>query len=118
MSLLTLHQGLYSALTGNAALMVVVKGVYDVPPPCASPPYLSLGAMHEVEGRLLDNTETKVFLRVHIWSQYKGHKQVLQVATLVRAALPEWTLFEDLEIMQDEEPNWWHGVMTLRAYDR
>ena len=119
MSLIGLHRTLYSALTGDALLMEQCKGVYDVPPVDAASPYVVVGDTHAVEGRLLDNSENKVFVRLHIWSDYKGRKEILEVAALVRAALPEAFLLEDLEVLRDAaDPQWWHGIMTLRTYDR
>lgn len=119
MSLEDKHRQLFDALSGSTGLMAVCRGVYDDPPADAASPYVVVGDTHVVEGRLLDLTEDELYIRLHIWSRYKGRREVVSISGLLRQSLPEWAFFEDLVIMQDpEEPEWWHGVLTIRGYDR
>lgn len=113
------HRLLYDTLSGNGDLMEIVTGIFDDPPDDQAGPYIVLGDLHAVPGRMLDGNEAETFLRLHIWSSYKGRKEVLLVAQLTRAALFERDfLFEDLTVARDDESEWWHGTVVFRIFDR
>lgn len=110
---------LYTLLTGHAALSSVITGVFEEPPAEQNGPYVVLGDFQQTGGRLLNDSERTGVLTLHIWSSYKGRKEVLQVAGLVDEALEEnGFLFEDLEVFQDDESGWKHGVSTYKVYYR
>lgn len=114
-----LYTLLFALLTGDAALSSVITGVFEEPPAEQKGPYVVLGDFQQTGGRLLNDSERTGVLTLHIWSSYKGRKEVLQVAGLVDEALEEnGFLFEDLEVFQDDEPGWKHGVSTYKVYYR
>lgn len=116
-SLLNLYESLFGALRNDEALSGKVVGIFDdLPTGQTEGPYLVFGDTNAAEGRNLDDSEKKIFVRVHIWSSYRGRKEVLEVADLLEAAMPEEFFFEALEVLRDDESGWWHGVVTLRAY--
>ena len=113
------HSELYAALTNNAELMAKVTGVYDMPPDNAASPYIEVGATTEANDELLDNSGAEVSATLHIWSNYHGRKEVLEVRDLIVAAIPSWALYDGIEVLRDSaEPDWWHGVVDIRYYDR
>ena len=44
-------------------------------------------------------------------------EEVLQIADLVRAALPSEWFYEELTVLKDPS-GWYHGVLTIKGYDR
>lgn len=117
MSHLTVVQAVYTALTGNAALMAKIKGVYDVVPEGTDGPYIALGYQQSLRGRIIDETERNWYYDLDIWSSYQGRKEVLEIADLVRAALPSEWFYEELTVLKDPS-GWYHGVLTIKGYDR
>lgn len=118
MSMLTKHTELYAALKNNAALAAVITGIYDMPPDNATSPYIQVGATQEVSDELLDNTGAEITTTLHIWSRYAGRKEIIQISALVKMAMPDWALYDGIEIMRDDaEPDWWHGVIDIRYYE-
>ena len=112
------HQKLYEALTSNAALMAKVSCITDDPPPNVTTPYIEVGETYEGNGELVDNSCAAVVVTLHIWSNYKGRKEVLEIRDLLIAAIPDWCLFEMFSVEQDsKEPVWWHGIFEIRYFD-
>ena len=123
MSDLMKYDELYKALAENAALMAKVSGIYDSPQDDAAPPYIEMSTVQEVNDELLDNSGAEVTVDLDIWARASasagGRKQILEINDLIIAAVPSWALYDGIEIMRDAaEPDWWHGVATIRYYDR
>ncbi len=121
MSLLK-HQMLYEALTSNEALMAKVSCITDEPLPDVQAPYIVMGETYEGNGELVDNSCAAVVVTLHIWSNYRGRKEVLEIRDLLVAALPNWCLFEMFEVNSDTERDsqdsvWWHGIFEIRYFD-
>ena len=117
------HDEFISALQSNIPLMAAVSGIYDNPPASAAAPYIVVGNTKESSDELIDNSGAEIETILHIWSTGDksggGRKRVLEVRALILDALPNWMLYDGIEIFRDpSEPNWWHGAMTLRYYDR
>lgn len=109
---------LYESLTQNAELMGVISGVYDESAPCdQKSPYILIGDLQQVEGELLDDSQRKSWFNLHFWSSYHGKSEIIQMQSMVDAALPSGIfLFTDFQILRDRESSWWHGVATYRVY--
>jgi hypothetical protein len=119
MTALMNHVALYSALKNNAALAAKISGIYDMPPTTAAFPYAEVGEVFEVSDELLDNSGAEITLRLHIWSKYAGRKEIYEIRALVIAALPEWALYDGINVMRDpDEPDIWHGIIEIKYFDR
>jgi hypothetical protein len=91
--------------------------VFDFEPDEETPgPYVVIGDTHEVEGRTMADDERKVFVRLHIWSSYRGRKEVIGIERDIEAALEgSEYLFESFQVLLDES-DWMHGVVVYRTY--
>lgn len=123
MAKLMKYDELYKTLVENAALMAKVTGIYDEPPDNAVPPYIEMSTVQEVNDELLDNSGAEVTVDLDIWAQAGAvagaRKQILEIRDLIVDAIPSWALYDGIAIMRDAgNPDWWHGVATIRYYDR
>lgn len=123
MSDLMKYDELYRVLAGNAALMAKVTGIYDSPPADAESPYIAMSTVQAANDELLDNSESEITVDLDVWARAGAsagaRKQILEINDLIAAAVPDWALYDGIVIMRDAgEPDWWHGVVTLRYYDR
>ncbi|MDO4952397.1 MAG: DUF3168 domain-containing protein [Synergistaceae bacterium] len=113
---LSKYNALYAALSGNAALMAKITAISDVIPDNQESPYIKVGTANETHDLIEKGSEIEVTL--HIWSEYLGRKEILEIRELVKAALPSWAMYEGIDIIQDsDEPNWWHGIITIKYYE-
>ena len=117
MTQLSVAQSLYTMLTGSTALMAKIKGVYDVVPENTAGPYIAIGQLQSLRGRLLSETERAWYADLHIWSSYQGRKEVLEIADLISPVIPPGLFQEELMVIQDPS-GWYHGVLTIKGYDR
>ena len=122
MAKLMKYDELYKTLVENAALMAKVSGIYDSPQNDAAPPYIEMSTVQEVNDELLDNSGAEVTVDLDIWAQAGAvagaRKQILEIRDLIVNAIPSWALYDGIVIMRDTaEPDWWHGVATIRYYD-
>lgn len=115
MSHLTVSQEIYTTIV--AALGDDVTGVFDKVPTEQPSPYIVIGQLQSLEGRLLDHSERMWAVDVHIWSSYAGRKEVVEIADAIRDGLPEKWFFEELIVLEDPS-GWYHGILTIRGYDR
>lgn len=123
MAKLMKYDELYKTLVENAALMAKVSGIYDEPPDDAVSPYIAVASVQNVNDELIDNSGSEVTVDLDVWARASasagGRKQILEINDLIIAAVPSWALYDGIEIMRDAaEPDWWHGVATIRYYDR
>ena len=117
MTQLSVAQNLYTMLTGSTALMAKIKGVYDVVPENTAGPYIAIWQLQSLRGRLLSETERAWYADLHIWSSYQGRKEVLEIADLISPVIPPGWFQEELMVIQDPS-GWYHGVLTIKGYDR
>lgn len=112
------------ALLADASLNSVLQGIYDDVPDSAASPYVVYGVDQETEGRLMDRTERTLYLALHIWSDYAGWKEVLEIRDLLVSVIGNgigvgekfcWMLFENFETVRDPS-GWRHGILTYRIY--
>ena len=114
MSQKTIIQDIFTLLK-NASLSVTA--VYDAAPENAVSPYLVLGQLQSLEGRLLSGQERRWALDIHIWSSYEGRKEVVEIADAIMAILPGELFTEEVVVIRDPS-DWYHGILTMRGYDR
>lgn len=103
----------------TAALQSVASltGVFDEQAPADQPsPYAVLGAVQELPGRLIADTERKLYVTLHLWSEYQGKVELLRLLDLIEQALPFNFCFDDFQLLKDEASGWEHMVLTLRVY--
>jgi len=117
MSYASITQRIYNLLSNDAYLAGMITGVFDVVPSDQESPYIVMGQLQALEGRLLDHSARSWSLDLHIWSSYRGRLEVVQIADLIMPIVPSDWWFEEL-IVLDDESGWYHGVLTLRGYDR
>ncbi len=114
MAYISTFQGLYDTLTASSELMAKVTGVFDALPHEQASPYIVLGAMQALPGRLLDESEHAWSLDIHIWSAYQGRKEVLEIVDILKGVLSGY-FFEEL-VVQKDPTGWYHGILTVRGY--
>jgi hypothetical protein len=119
MTLSGLYEDIYRRLIGYSPLTTLLNGdkVYDFEPDEETQgPYIVIGDTHEVEGRVMDGEERKVFVRLHIWSSYQGRKEVIDIERKIEEAMEgDMYLFESFQVLLDES-GWMHGVAVFRTY--
>lgn len=108
-----IFEQLYVALSGIEG----VTGVFDSQAPADQEgPYIVIGHNQELEGRLLDDSERKMYVTLHIWSSYGGRAETVRLFERVESAMPSDYCFDDAQIMKDDESGWQHGVLIYRVY--
>jgi len=119
MTLEALHEDIYKRLMEHNPLEALLSGakIYDFDPDEEPPgPYIVIGDTHEVEGRTIDGLERKVFIRLHIWSSYRGRREVIKIEREIEEALSgDIYLFESFQVFMDES-GWMHGETVFRTY--
>ncbi|WP_419573919.1 DUF3168 domain-containing protein [Pyramidobacter piscolens] len=109
----TIFEQLYTALSGVPGL----TGVFDGQAPAdQAGPYLVIGQSQELRGRLIDDSERKMYVTLHIWSSYGGRAEIVKLCGLVESAMPPDYCFDDAQVMKDDASGWQHGVLTYRVY--
>lgn len=115
MSHLALSQDVYTAISTSVGSSVT--GIFDKVPTKQESPYIVIGQLQSLEGRLLNHSERMWTVDVHIWSSYLGRKDVVTIADTIVSGLPEKWFFEELIVLEDPS-GWYHGILTIRGYDR
>ena len=121
MTLEELYEDMYSRLSGSEELSALIgeNKIFDYTPyEDVKGPYVVIGDTHEVEGRLLDDEERKVFVRLHVWSSADGRKETITISRAVEKILSQDVnnyIFESVQILHDDE-QWIHGILTFRTY--
>ena len=109
----SVHEEIFAVLSGIEAL----TGVFDGQAPDGQPgPYAVIGQTQELQGRLLNDSERKLYTDIHIWSSYQGKAEILAILDAIESAMPENYLFEDCQVIKDDASGWQHGVLTWRVY--
>ena len=122
MTIEELYEDIYSRLSESEELSALIgEGkIFDYTPYSDDEkgPYVVIGDTNEVEGRLLDDEERKVFVRLHIWSSAEGRKETITISHAVEKILSQDVntyIFESVQILHDDE-QWIHGILTFRTY--
>ena len=121
MTLTELYEDIYQRLTESEALAALIgsKRIYDyLPDESVAGPYVVIGDTNEVEGRLINDDERKVYIRLHIWSSYRGRSQTIAIERVIESVLmadKNNYIFDSFQVLRDNE-DWVHGVIVFRAY--
>ncbi|WP_342045985.1 DUF3168 domain-containing protein [Bacillus sp. OTU530] len=124
-ALFSLQKALYQRLKEDVELQLRVKGVYDYVPENALFPYVRLG-----EDTVIPD-ETKTFYgeeithTLHIWSQYKGKKEVKEIMDIVLQSLQDplsleggfsvsFTRPDYMDVIDEASGTIQHGVIRMR----
>lgn len=104
-----------TALTGDAELMSLVRGVLDWVPEKQPYPFIHLGESFETPANAHDRFGAQVLQTLHVWSQYRGYAQALTIANRIIHVLDHtplvidghawcWTRFVSMQTLTDPEP--------------
>lgn len=80
-----IQSAIYSALTGDSTLMSAVTGVYDDVPQSADAgsgaafPYVTIGEATHTEWDTDTELGSDVTVTIHVWSRYRGRKEVKDI---------------------------------------
>lgn len=126
MRLSELMTDIYRRLSNSEAVteLIGVGKVFSVnpTPPPAKGPYIVIGDLRSDEGRLLNDSERVIYFTLHLWSNYKGNKELISIEQAAEEAIlaPPNTAclycFDTFHVFRDIEEGWTHGVITFRAY--
>ena len=115
----------------QVALVAALKGaniaggrVYDAVPKNPAMPYVDIGETQSISEDVQGRDGVDEFRTVHIWSEYQGQKELLDIAGAIRSALHGKPLtvtgrlalvwVQDLRTMLDPDGRTQHGVLTIR----
>ena len=110
-------QSVYTLLNTDTALKAKAS-VYDFVPEDATSPYIQIQFSQALRGRILNESEREMYFDLHIWSSYHGSKEVLEIIDLIAAIVPTEWFEEDAQTILRDESGWYHGIITLKLYDR
>lgn len=123
-----LQKAAYQALTADSALtsLLGASWLYDDVPQDADFPYVVIDQMRLNDWSTGTERGSEHILMLHIWSRYRGKREVYEIADAIRAALDDAELTLDgnrlinlthqySDLKRDEDGETWHGVMRFRA---
>lgn len=124
-----LQKAVYTAITGDADVKTVIGNparVYDHVPEGAVFPYITIGEGGETDESTMGKRNEAHSINVHIWSQYRGRKEVKQIMAAIHPVLHMSSLslngvdfagmiFESSNILRDPDGLTWHGIQSFRA---
>ena len=92
LALREVQRSLYSKLSGDAVLMDMISGIYDVVPQNTNPPYVVLGngrqELQPVDALVVSDCQ----LELHVWTLASGRKAALAILSRLYALLHLGTL--------------------------
>lgn len=123
-----LQKAAYQALKTDAVLtsLLGVNWLYDDVPQNADFPYVVIDQMRINDWSTGTERGSEHSLMLHIWSRYRGKREVHEIADGLRDALHDAALTLDdnrlinlthqySDMKRDEDGETWHGVMRFRA---
>ena len=78
-ALLAIQRAIFAKLSGDTALMALVKGVFDDVPENQAFPYVVIGEATETPSNTFGRKGKDVTCTIHIWSQAKGNTEALTI---------------------------------------
>lgn len=127
-SLFGVQEAVYGALMDNTALQGLIGNpprLYDVVPPAAIFPYTMLGDMVVRDFDTKEQTGFEQTFSLHIWSRYRGRKELKSIMETIYSALHDAGLsvagasfissrFQSAATNLDPDGLTLHGVMRFR----
>ena len=120
-----IQQAIYNILTNDSTLMTKVTGVFDFVPDNQDYPYVTIGEATSIPYETYDRYGEEVSVVLHVWSRYRGMKQVNEIMDdckrlLARKsfAVTGWqniSCFHDFsEVIREPDGETRHGVIRFR----
>ncbi|HVY13512.1 MAG TPA: DUF3168 domain-containing protein [Alphaproteobacteria bacterium] len=127
-SLFAAQEAVFDTLLNNAALQALIGNparLYDLVPPDALFPYITLGDVVLRDFDVKDRTGFEQTLLLHAWSRYRGRKEVKSIMQAVYDALHRASLsvsgadavsiqFLNAAVSAQNDGLTLHGVMRFR----
>jgi len=123
-----LQRAVFIALSGDIGLASMIGGnkIYDYAPPAAGFPYITFGRSSVFDWSTATESGIEHILTLHVWSQAKGKKEVLEVMERVGALLHDLALtlsehhlvlirLEQSEARFEPDLAAHHGTLRFRA---
>lgn len=127
-SLFAVQEAVYGALTSSTAVQGLLGSparVYDMVPPSATFPYATLGDVVVKEYDTKDQTGFEQSLTLHVWSRYRGRKELKQIIQTIYDVLHNAVLsvaganvvscqFQSASTLQENDGLTLHGILRYR----
>lgn len=127
-SLFAVQEAVYGALTSSSIVQALIGSparVYDVVPPSAQFPYITLGDVVVKEFDTKDQTGFEQSLTLHVWSRYRGRKELKQIVQTIYDVLHNAALtvtganyvscvFQSASTLQENDGLTLHGILRYR----
>ncbi|MDX2264597.1 MAG: DUF3168 domain-containing protein [Hyphomicrobiales bacterium] len=123
-----LQKGLFSALTGSAALVALLGGarVYDDAPQPVTFPFITIDPAQERDWSTGTEPGLEHLVTIHVWSRYAGRRQIYDVADAIRDALDGASLTLEAhrlinlrhqysDLRREEDGETYHAALRFRA---
>jgi hypothetical protein len=122
------QQALYQRLSTDEVLSRLARGVYDDVPTPPRWPYVAIGEYTAAPDDSHTSTGLEATLTLHIWSRYRGNREVLAILERLRERLhnSRWeavdatqvvgSRVEFVEILRDPDGETRHGVVRIRTW--
>lgn len=125
-AMMDVQAAIYQKLTGDTSFMNMVEGVFDDVPDNQKFPYITIGEATEVPFNTFDKIGKEETLTIHIWSQYKGFKEALNILKRMNLVLDGANLdlndhtlvlmqYEDAQTIIDSDGKTRHVPVTYRV---
>ena len=127
-SLFAVQESVYGALTSSTALQSLLGSparCYDMVPPAAIFPYVTFGDVVVKEYDTKDQTGLEQLLTLHVWSRYRGRKELKQIIQTIYDVLHNTALtvtgvnyvscmFQSASTVQENDGLTLHGILRYR----
>jgi hypothetical protein len=127
-SLFAVQEAVYGALTSSTAVQALIGNparLYDVVPPASVFPYATLGDVVIKEYDTKDQTGFEQSLTLHVWSRYRGRKELKQIIQTIYDVLHNAALsvtganyvscqFQSASTLQENDGLTLHGIVRYR----
>ncbi len=121
-----LQQAIYTALTGDGALMAMITGVHDHVPQDTAFPYVTIGEASAVDWRTVGHDGMELTLVLHVWSRERGHKEAKQILAEIHRILNDakltvpghvlvWLRYGFSQTVADNDGATYHGIARYKA---
>ncbi|MFJ4987894.1 DUF3168 domain-containing protein [Streptomyces sp. NPDC088732] len=113
--MLPIQQALSARLSGDEDLQALITGVFDFVPEKQAYPFVVIGEATETPDNRHGGFGRQTSVTLHVWSQYRGYTQALQIGAIITGLLDhqplpiaglDWisTRFEFSQTLTDPEP--------------
>lgn len=82
-----IQQAVFNTLSNDATLANLVTGVFDDAPENQAYPYVVIGDGTEIPFRTFGRDGSDTTITLHIWSDYGGYREALQILNQVNSLL-------------------------------